>query len=382
MLLPLLACLPRPWLDGLETNELLVPRLGLERLESWFRRFQELRVAFVRQDVFQDLYCADPRLSGVELVRQSVRRTGPAGLLVDCQADYWIVQEDVAPECAVWEEKIANNPDPQPEAYRAKRNQIPAPGFASSFGTHAVKVDEIPWEKYDLVVSLDISVPFRIVAQTRRPIWAYLPGDPGVPTAKRALRDPPGNYQLALTHSFRRYPVRPGLGPRTVEFPYTFLRRETWQKVFPTVGNISRTGTMVEHQTESLLSPKERAILTGVGPIRKPEGPIQDVAESLNCSRYYFRCGGGPIVGNGIVEAAAAGCVAVGNHREFVSRSLLCRSNLCSTRAAGVDTLRQLEDDPVRLARFQGLQGALVDYFCFYRPVRQLWEHWRQMKKK
>lgn len=382
MLLPLLACLPRPWLDGLETSEFLVPRFGPERLDSWFRRFQELRVALVRQDVFQDLYCADPRLPGAELVRRSVRRTGPAGLLVDCKADYWIVREDVAPECAVWAEKIANDPDPQPEAYRAKRNQIPAPGFTSSFGSHAVGVDEVPWENYDLVISLDIAIPFRIVERTRRPVWAYLPGDPGVPTAKRALREPPGNYQVVLTHSFRRYPVRPGLGPRTVEFPYTFLRQETWQKVFPTGGNISRAGTMVEHQTESLLSSEERTMLTGIGPIRRPEGSIQEVAESLNRSRYYFRCGGGPIVGNGIVEAAAAGCVAVGNRREFVSRSLLCRSNLCSTRASGVERLRQLDNDPVELRQLQDLEGRLVDYFCFYRPIRHLWGLWRQMKKK
>lgn len=365
----------------METSERLVPRFDPARSEAWLQRFRELRIAFVRQDVFQDLYCAEPGLPGPELVRRSVRRTGPAGLLVDCEADYWIVREDAAPECAVWAEKIANDPDPQPEAYRAKRKQISAPGLATCFADHAVGVEEVPWENYDLVVSLDVSVPFRILAKTRRPVWAYLPGDPGVPTAIRSLRQPPGIYQLALTHSFRRYPVRPALGPRTVEFPYTFLRQETWRKVFPASGKPDRIGTMVEHQTESLLSHQERASLTSLGPIRKPEGSILDVAERLNLSRYYFRCGGGPIVGNGIVEAVAAGCVAFGNHREFVSRSLFCRSTLSSTRAVGVEKIRRLDAHPVRRAQLQELQGALVDYFCFYRPIRQLWELWRQVKK-
>ena len=377
-----LACLPRPLLDFLETSESLVPRFPIPQMEAWVQRLRQLRIAFVRQDVFQDLYCANPRLPGPELVRRSVRRTGPAGLLVDFQADYWIVKEDPAPECSVWAEKIANDADPLPQAYRERRNQVPAPGFSTSFGSHAVGVDEVPWENYDLVVSLDISIPFRILAKTQRPVWAYLPGDPGVPTAKRCLRQPPGNYHLSLTHSFRRYPVRPGLGARAVEFPYTFLRRKTWREVFPSSPACVRAGTMVEHQTESRLSSRERDGLAAVGPLRRPEGSILDVADCLNRSRFYFRCGGGPVVGNGMVEAAAAGCLAFGNHREFVSRSLFCRSTLCSHRPSGVEKIRCLDAHPARLARLQSLQGDLVDYFCFYRPVRQLWSLWRQTKNQ
>jgi hypothetical protein len=377
-----MALLPRPCLDRLETSEWLVPRTHPAQTEAWFQRFRKLRIALVRQDVFGDLYCADPRSSGPELVRQSVRRTGPAGLVVDLQADYWILREDPAPECAVWMEKIANDPDPQPEVYRARKHEIPAPGFSTTFGRLAVDADAVSWEDYDLVISLDISVPFRIIAKTRRPVWAYLPGDPGVPTARQSLRRPPGNYHLSLTHSFRRYPVRPGLGPRTVEFPYTFLRRETWKKVFPAISLGERSGTMVEHQTESLLQPEERAGLEALGPLRRPEGSIQEVADRLNRSRYYFRCGGGPIVGNGIVEAAAAGCVAFGHHREFVSRSLFCRSNLCSTRSGGVEKMRRLDSDSERLAKLQALQGTLVDYFCFYRPIREIWGLWSRIKRR
>lgn len=225
--------LPRRVLDLMETSDWEVPIRHAGLMESWVKELRGLKIAFVRQDVFLDLYCADPRLAGPELVRNSVQRTGPAGLLVDLQADYWILKEDPAPECSIWMEKIANDPNPQPEAYRSQKDRPPRANFSTTFASHAVKADDVPWENYDLVVSIDISVPFRVISKTRRPLWAYLPGDPGVPTAKRSLREPPGNYNLSLSHGFRRYPVRPNLGPRTIEFPYTFLRQSTWKKVFP-----------------------------------------------------------------------------------------------------------------------------------------------------
>lgn len=376
-----MSLLPRFLLDRLETSEkFLFPPTASSQLD-WYRRLSELRIAFVRQDVFRDLYCCHSQMPGEKIVQQSVRRTGPAGLLVDLRADYWILKEDSAPECSVWTEKIAKDPDPRPDAYRAMKDEVPAPGFHSSFGQFAVGVDEVPWESYDLVVSMDISVPFRIVARTRRPIWAYLPGDPGVPTAKRSLRKPPGNYDLSLTHSFRRFPVRPNLGPWTVEFPYTFLRQATWRRIFPSDPETLRQGTMVEHQTEELLSPAERELLRAVGPIRRPEGSIQDVADRLNRSLFYFRCGGGAIVGNGLVEAAAAGCVAFGNHREFVSRSLFSHANLCVTRIQGVEKIRRLNAEPKNLARLQSLQGWLVDQFCFYRPLRDIGKIWEKKRR-
>jgi len=372
--------LPRCLLDQLETSEKWIPSFPDPRNGDWFRRFQDLRIALVRQDVFGDLYCAPRGVSGPDLVRQSIRRTGPAGLVVDFQADYWILREDPAVECAVWTEKLAGAPASQWEASRTRKDKIPGPGFTTTFAEQAVGVDEVPWEDYDLVVAVDIAVPFRILARTRRPLWAYLPGDPGVPTAKASLREPPGNYDLSLTHSFRRFPVRPGLGRRTVEFPYTLVRQETWQKIFPSAPNTERHGTMVEHQTESLLTREERTALEALGPIRRPAGSITEVAHRLNQSRYYFRCGGGPIVGNGLVEAAAAGCVAFANHKEFVNRSLLCRSNLCVSRREGIKKILNLNSDSENYARLRALQGRLVDHFCFYRPIREIWEIWKKKK--
>lgn len=150
----------------------------------------------------------------------------------------------------------------------------------------------------------------------------------------------------------------------------------------PPVPAEMRLGTMVESHTDRLLEPDERAELGKVGPVRRPAGSIQEVADSLNRSKFYFRCGGGPVIGNGIIEAVAAGCLAVGNHREFVNRPLFTPSTRCEERHAGIGKIQQLHLDPPQMKKLCALQGTLADYFCFFRPVRDLLDIWTRLKKR
>jgi len=315
--------LPRPWLDQIEISESFVPRFSPGVAAEINQTLRSLKTALVRQDVFRDLYCCDPSLPKEAIVKKSVRRTGPAAVLVDWNADYWIVREDSAPECGVWEEKIAGDPSASAHEYRKNKDLVwtgPRSGhFDKPFSAYAVSVDEVNWNQYDIIVCIDIPVPFRIMEKTTKPLWAFLPGDPGTPTAKRSLRFPPGPFHVSLSHGFRKIPVRPSNGVRTIEFPFTFLSRGTWGKLYPTGPSHERSGTMVEHQTLALLTRPQREALDKIGPVRGPIGSITNVAANLNLSHFYFRCGGGPIIGNGIVEAAAAGCVSVGNIKEFVN---------------------------------------------------------------
>ena len=375
--------LPRSVLDAMETSEAFVPYVQQGQFDQLLEEYRELRIAFVRQDVFTDLYCCDHQLPAEEIVRQSTCRTGPAGLLVDLGADYWIVKEDPAAECSAWAEKIAGDKDPDPEKYREQKKSIPHDGkwgHSHPFSYYAASVDEVPWNNYDIVISLDISVPYRIIEKARRPLWVYMPGDPGVPTAKRSLKRPPGNYDISLTHGFRRHPVRPSLGDRAIEFPYTFLRKKTWEKVFSCPELEKKRGIIMENHTWDLLSSAEKAEYETTGPLSRPKGSLPEVAQTLNRSRYYLRCGGRPIVGNGLVEAIAAGCVAIGRRSEFINRSLLCATALIDDLQQGIEKIREFELSSERLDRIRGIQGNLLDYYCFYRPAHELLEIWHRIK--
>ena len=72
--------LPRSVLDAMETSEAFVPYVQQGTFDQLLEEYRELRIAFVRQDVFTDLYCCDNQLPAEEIVRESTCRTGPAGL--------------------------------------------------------------------------------------------------------------------------------------------------------------------------------------------------------------------------------------------------------------------------------------------------------------
>ena len=71
--------LPRSVLDAMETSEVFAPHVKPRQFDQLLEEYRELRIAFVRQDVFTDLYCCDRQLPAEEIVRQSTCRTGPAG---------------------------------------------------------------------------------------------------------------------------------------------------------------------------------------------------------------------------------------------------------------------------------------------------------------
>jgi hypothetical protein len=137
---------------------------------------------------------------------------------------------------------------------------------------------------------------------------------------------------------------------------------------------------MMEHHTWDLLSDPEKAEYEKFGPLYRPKGSLPEVAQTLSRSRYYFRCGGRPIVGNGLVEAIAAGCVAIGRRSEFVNRSLLCTTALIDDLQQGVEKIQEFEMCSERLDKIREIQGNLLDYYCFYRPALELLEAWRRIK--
>ena len=65
--------------------------------------FEGMKIAFVKQDCYQDLYVSDKNASVEELLFSSQGRVGPIGLFTLLGADYYIVKEEKNKECHFWE---------------------------------------------------------------------------------------------------------------------------------------------------------------------------------------------------------------------------------------------------------------------------------------
>jgi len=375
---------PRPLLDAAEIRLLPQPLESIPDQQKISDLWSQYRVALVKQALYGDLYCAPPDQSSQTLACSSLRRTGPLGLVVDLQASFWMVHEDSAPECHRWEESVGSNPATREADLRRTRSfpDQPLPACHRFAGqtprSMAVRVDEVPWGNFDVVVSLDVSVPLRVIRSHPKISWIYFPTDPGTPTAKRARRQPPEGFSVSLTHTHRRFPVRPGLGPSAIECPYSFQSSFSWDQVWPPLAR--REGIMVEHQTYALLNEKQRGQLAALGTIRKPQGSVSDVASMLRASKYYLRLQGGPLSGNGQVEAIMAGCLALGDPATYVQRSLFTPPTVTPDFDSAWKRLCFLESNPADYEKARAEQLAVAEWVCFRRPAWQLLQKVRQAR--
>ena len=70
-----------------------------------------MKIALIKQDTYQDLYVGDKNFTPKELLLSSIMRVGPIGLFTICDADFFIVKEDLEyKECRVWEKVLKIDP--------------------------------------------------------------------------------------------------------------------------------------------------------------------------------------------------------------------------------------------------------------------------------
>lgn len=129
---------------------------------------------------------------------------------------------------------------------------------------------------------------------------------------------------------------------------------------------------MVEHQTYALLDEKQRQQLAAWGTVRKPSGSVSEVAAMLRASKYYLRLQGGPLTGNGQVEAIMAGCLSFGNPATYVQRSLFTPQTITPTFDLAFENLCFFESSPSEYEQARAEQLAVAEFVCFRRPAFQL----------
>jgi hypothetical protein len=139
---------------------------------------------------------------------------------------------------------------------------------------------------------------------------------------------------------------------------------------------------MVEHQTFDLLKDDQRRQLEDFGPVRKPRGSVSEVASLLLASKYYLRLQGGPLSGNGQVEAVMAGCLALGNPATYVQRSLFIPPTVTPDFGEALRRIRFFESHPEDFEAAKATQLAVAEFVCFRRPAFQLLQHLERHRRR
>lgn len=363
--------MPRAFLQWMELHAVpppLTESAWKEVLSFWKGK----RVAVVRQAAYRGAYPAGKQKPWPQTVLSAFSHLGPFSFLADLGADYFVVRQTPDPETHRWRDKFSHDPDPGASiraVQRWQKEQEKTGGL--------LDCDDIPWKNYDLVVSLDVAIPTRLIRQTAKTVWAYYSVEAGGPLQKESLRRPEPGYQLFLNHGFRRFRSRPRNRSHVLEFPFSFQSARSWARLAQETGpQIPRRGTVVDKPTWNGLSTKDRR--TGWAPLG---GKAPEYVRRMTSAKFAVRIDPARRWGNWSIEAVQAGCLFLGNPDSLAMPALLLPGLAVKNPRETQNILRRLEDAPELFASARQTQSLLTEHLAFRRPLTELTEKIKHMLK-
>ena len=198
---------------------------------------KKYKLALVKQDVFPDLYICEKHLDDKEVLLSTSMRVGPIGLWEDFDVDFLIVKECPERECRIWERDC----DPK---YREKLrklkntsvNQIEGqeflrPGSSYTATDFSCNVDDVDWGIYDIVLSINIAVPSRIVRTYNKVLWVHMSGE-----SYKFIDKAYFGYDVAIHQMTDGYI---NLYKKMLSFPYTYVSKNTLYRIANEIDDIS-----------------------------------------------------------------------------------------------------------------------------------------------
>jgi hypothetical protein len=366
------APMPRAFLQWLELHAAPppVPESSWQEILSFWKG---RRVAVVRQAAYRGAYPAGKKKPWPQTVLSAFSHLGPFSFLADLGADYFVVRQTPDPETHRWREKFLHDPDPTASIQAVQRWQLEQENHEG-----LLDCEDIPWEDYDLVVSLDVAVPARITRQTSKTIWAYFSVEAGGPLQKDSFWRPVPGYQLFLNHGFRRYRSRPFNRPHVLEFPFSFQSALAWTRLARENAphSSSRRGTVVDKSTWGGLGNDARH--AGWTPLA---GDAPQYVQRMTSAKFALRIDQNRRWGNWSIEAVQAGCLFLGNPDSLAMPALLLPGLAVRNPQEAFEVVQRLEKNPDLFDSARHAQSLLAEHLAFRRPLTELTEKFRKILK-
>jgi hypothetical protein len=335
------------------------------------------KIAFVKQEVYQDLYvCATSEKDTGSILCSSMGRVGPIALMSDLGADFYIVKEEPDFETQIYKRVIPHLAKHLRMLKTQTLDKVPGqefkcPGSPWPNGKFAVSCEEIDWGAYDIVVSVNVSLPERTVRKYPSTLFCYMIGEANMCT--RAVHF---GYDVTLNQMARGI-VAERCG--VVDFPYTFVDASTLE-------NIMRHRLGREPRREGVFmeinSTKERPVTRVPDHFRPLEAAgqriilhkqkIEDNLTAIYDSKYFVKMGGRTIRGNSVAEAVSLGSLAIMDKRQVIHRELILDECDVRTMDDTVRLINRLESDGEEYRRLVAKQREVLHRCFFEAPMQSL----------
>lgn len=271
-----------------------------------------MRIAVVKSTRYNDLWASHKTNNPFEVYKTTLMRCSQIGLPEYFNTDYIIVKESTEYPCQEivykWEEK-----NRQSMRYNKKGKHTDLPFLDETYHSNITleevshNVDEIQWDNYTIVITINACVPERITKKYPKILWCYYVSENDSAKINQLLN----GYQLLLDQDIMKEMKAFSIG-----FPYSFCGPESVKKIGEQLGvkgESERRGIFIElnNSTERpLLHPsKEFRYIERMTnqPLLLHKQNILENCKLLCKAKYYVKIFGRQIRGNGIMEAISAG---------------------------------------------------------------------------
>lgn len=273
-------------------------------LASW-------KIALVKQANYTDLYTNPNAKTVYGLLESSNMRSGPIGFWPDGEPHFYIVHDQPDEESRIWEWKLPRekqNPEnfASREKVRAQQRQV------------AIAPESVDWGQFDLVVTIENAVPARITRHFPDTKWATFLEHHRMPQYRQYLRKPPPGYDFFFTQRYGPNPQNLWQGKHAIDISYSFKRPGDVQQLFP---GVKKQPFVHVEDHQDLEGVRRQAGQFGMDPASFRSAHATsclDYLRSLAESKIFFAPKSSrPLGGLANVDAAAAGCIIVGNPRDL-----------------------------------------------------------------
>ena len=335
------------------------------------------RIALLKQEVYQDLYvCPVTEKHPGSVLFSSSGRVGPIGLVADLGADFYIIKEEQAWETQIYRKVIPHIAKDLQLLKTQTLDKLPGqafkvPGSPYPNGKFAIDAHSVDWGMYDMVISINVALPTRLVRQYPRTLFAYMIGEANLATGKARF-----GYDVSLNQMARGI-VASHCGQ--VDFPYTFVGADTLERILQQQLQrpSKRQGIFMEinSTTERPVKrvPEHFKPLENTGhDILLHRQKISENLQNIYDAKYFIKWGGRPIRGNSVAEAVSLGALAIMNRNEVIHHELIIDECHVSSIEELLELIRRLDADAALYENLRTKQRTVLQDLFFDKPLRSL----------
>lgn len=336
-----------------------------------------LSIALVKQEVYQDLYvCSEKERDPTNILFSSMGRVGPIGLFTKLNADFYIVKEEDTKECQTYKKVLPHMAECLQMLKTTTLNKLPGqsfkiPGSDKSNGDYSVSCRDVDWGRYDIVISVNVSLPTQLVRRYPSTLFCYMIGEANLATKRVKF-----GYDVCLNQEARG---KTATAPGVVDFPYTFVGTDCLETIIRRhVGRASeRRGIYAEINSSDerpvVSAPPSFSGLKGLGhTINLHKQLISDNLVEIYNSKYFLKLGGRKLRGNSIIEAISLGTPVLMDPNDVIHRELLPKEAWVTTPEDAYRVIEHLDNNSDAYESLLMKERFLLNQYIYQAPLDSL----------